>query len=66
MKKILLQHPQGQQGYNLQHVTQLPARQAGPPATAYYNVPPGAQPIMTIHSPNFAMVSYLLVHIVIS
>ena len=41
-------------------MTQLPARPAGPPATAYYNVPPGAQPIMTIHSPNFAMVSELV------
>ena len=54
----MFQHPQGQQGYGLQHVTQLPVRPAGPPATAYYNVPPGAQPIMTIHSPNFAMVSF--------
>lgn len=56
--KRMFQHPQGQQGYGLQHVTQLPVRPAGPPATAYYNVPPGAQPIMTIHSPNFAMVSF--------
>ena len=42
----------------MQNVHQF--RPAGPPATAYYNVPPGTQPIMTIHTPNVMVSSWSL------